>query len=251
MRAFFAALLLAVCCLPGLAGQRIPDGLPPVDFDQDTLSLPPAYFPELPPQLATWLEERSYRIPQVHDKYIEWCTEGYQRLGRYNVVIGDFDGHDGQDWVVATFRDDTLKVFTCWNADTSSIEQLEISEFNMYPGGNTIHANLDGEMYPVGYGSFGYAGSTRNPILSFEIVTALVRCEWLNEDLTSGYFFNIHGDSTELPTVFHHDGLVLESGGDMFDGRFVRYYDKGRWIRFYHFKAICKAVLDTLRYKDI
>ncbi len=245
MRTIIPVLLLALCCLPGLARQQEAENLPTVDFSQDTLSLPPAYFPELPPPLAAWLEQRSYRIPQVHEQYIEWCTEGFQKHDRYNVVAGNFDGQGEPDWVFATFRDDTLKAFICWNADTCSIEQLDISEFDMYPGGNTINS-LESDKYPIGYSSSSYNGTR---ILTFKIILANVRKDWLNIDISS-YLQKIYGDSTELPTAFHHDGIIFERGGDMFEGGFIRYFDNDRWIRFYHYIAESKAVLDTLHYKD-
>jgi hypothetical protein len=220
MRMTLIALLLAVCCLPGLAQQETKK-LPTVDFTQDTLSLPPAYFPELPTQLRAWLEQRSYRIPQVHDLYIEQFTEGFQKHDRYNVVAGNFDGQGEQDWVFATFRDDTLKAFACWNADTSSTEQLDIHEFDRYQDG---------------YTSIGYNGISA---LSFVATLTLVQSDWLNEDISSN-LNNIYGDSTELPTVFKHDGLIVASGGDMWVG-FIRYFINGQWIRFYHQEAEYKA----------
>ncbi len=224
---------------------RASSSLPPIDFTQDTLSLPPVYFPELPPELRAWLEEREYRIPQVHDLYIEQFTEGFQKRDRYNVVAGNFDGQGEQDWVFATFRDDTLKAFICWNADVNSIEQLDISEFDRYPGGLTI-SSLESDKYPIGYTSIGYRGTN---VLSFEIVLAIVRRDWLNEDVSSN-LQKIYGDSTALPTVFNHDGFVVNSDRDLWDGGFVRYYDKGRWLRFRHTEAELRATLDTLLLKE-
>ncbi len=215
-----------------------------LDTNRDTLSLPPAYFPELPPQLAAWLEQRKYRIPQVHDIYMEQFTGGFQKHDRYNVIHGNFDGQDERDWVVATFRDDTTKAFICWNADTSSIEQLDISEFDGYPDFSS-RRNKDFAPYPLGYGGVGFGG---RHIISFEIIAAKVRREWLKEDLSPDTYHNIYGDSTELPTVFYHDGLVLDSGGDMWDGGFVRYFYNGRWIRFWHHHASGKAVIDCTFY---
>ncbi|MBT4485421.1 MAG: hypothetical protein HOC71_17280 [Candidatus Latescibacteria bacterium] len=230
MRAKLVALLLAVCCLPGLAGQETKK-LPPVDFTQDTLSLPPAYFPELPPQLRAWLEQREYRIPQVHDLRIALFEDGcFNKLDKYNVAAGDFNGAGDQDWVFVTFRDDTLRAFICWDLNVDSIEQLDISEFFPDKGGYSKRSFRDEDF------------------ISFYIVLAKINKEWLNKSSVYG-IKKIYGDDRELPSPFSHDGFVFQSSGDMWDGGFVRYHQKGEWYRFYHYGAVMKATLDTLLLK--
>ena len=145
-------------------------------------------------------------------------------------------------------RDDTLKAFICWNADTCTIEQLDISEFDGYPYGLTI-SNKGADRYPFGYTRIGYIGYWRTHAISFEIIAATVRCDWLNDDSEFG-LDRIHGDSTELPATINHDGFVFASGGDMWDGGFVRYYFGGKWIRFRHYGAEGKATIDENYYDE-
>jgi hypothetical protein len=237
-KAAIAALLAILALSPARAEMRtIVEGLPPVDWDQDTLSLPPAYFPEMPEQLCAWLEVREYRIPQVHDMLLD----EFQSHSKYNMLPGNLDGVDGQDWIFITFKNDTSKAYICWNSDTSKIEQLEISEFDRYPGGYNKKSK-ESEKYPIGYKGFGISGKQ---YLSFEIISSLVRSEWLNEDILSN-IRNIYGDSTSLPKYFSHDGIIFATCRDRWNGGFIRYFYNGKWLRFWHSVAEARATLDTL-----
>lgn len=229
MRIFTLFLFLVLCALsPARAEMRtIVEGLPPVDWDQDTLSLPPAYFPEMPEQLRAWLEAREYRIPQVHDSFIDTFGEGVLLKHRkYNIISGNFDETNGQDWVVVTIDFNELKAFICWKSDTCDIQQLDISEFDSYPKG-----------YRLFY-------SQENNIRSYVSILACVRKEWLNSE-SSSIIENIHGDNTELPLSFSHDGFVLESGGDMWNSAYIRYFVNGKWLNIYHEEALKKATMDA------
>ncbi len=204
MRTLLIALLLAVCSLPGLAQQSVTKKLPPIVFTQDTLALPPAYFPEMPGNVRTWLEVRHYRIPQMNPAESDVPIEG-----KHNVICGNFDGTGADDWAAIVFRTDTLKAFVFFDSDTTRIEQLNIDDI-----GTTIEI-------PDWMKSYG----------SFNILLEMIDQKNLNETPLT-HFEKISEKSLAELMPFSHDALIISQSGDMAPFPATRYYHDRKWILF-------------------
>lgn len=195
---------LLIMSLPGLARPEN-EKLPPVDFTQDTLSLPPAYFPELPETIRAWLEVRNYRIPQMNPAELD-----YPLQGKHNVVNGDFDGSGKEeDWAMIIFRTDTLKTYVFYESDTTEYEQLNIDGIP-----NTIKI-------PDWMESYG----------SFNLHLRKVDRQALN-NTPRQQFMEISTNELHKLQPFTHDGLIIDQGGDMAPYPFTRYYHDGTWVLF-------------------
>jgi hypothetical protein len=74
--------------------------------------LPPSAFPELPPNIARWLEANGYTIPQ-----------SYYPKKRNNLIRGHFKQSGQTDWAVLASRDSHSSIIIFWNGsekDTTS-----------------------------------------------------------------------------------------------------------------------------------
>lgn len=205
MRAIIPVLLLALCCLPGLARQDTPAGLPTVDFSQDTLSLPPAYFPELPQPLAAWLEQRSYRIPQMNPAESDIPIEGIN-----NVISGNFDGTGKDDWAAIVFRSDTIKAFVFFNSDTTRIEQINIIE----------KSKFEDEMKTMKIHSWYH---------SFHLLL-YKRDKELLINKTRPPLDHLSGDTLSILLPWTHDAFIVDRISDMAPPGTVRYYKDNKWF---------------------
>ncbi len=78
----------------------------------DTVRIKPAKFPGLPVEIASWLEEKGYIIPQTMFN------------GRSNVILGEYMIRGQQDVAVLAMRDTLMDVLVFEKSTTDSVHTL-------------------------------------------------------------------------------------------------------------------------------
>ena len=177
------------------------------DFNQDTLSLPPEYFPKLPPELHIWLENNQYRIPQVTPRMSE-----IPFVGPHNVINGNFDGTGEEDWAAIVFRADTVKAFVFFDTDTTQIEQFNVIEESAAVKGIKTF-------------KIGYWYSNFHLFLKRIDKATLIENWQMPSDPDSG-------DTLDFLLPWTHDALIIYRLEDMAPPGPVRYYHEKKWYFF-------------------
>ncbi len=162
MRNTLIILTILSCTRVSLFAQPIPDKW--LEADKNTLRLSPSDFPDLPPEIAGFLAEGGYTIPQCFD------TEE-----PHNVIRGEFTVPGQTDWAVLASKERVSAIFVFRGGSIEDYYKLAEAPDKNYlegVGGNKIGffraIGLADEKFIIGHYQ-AYGGTKPPPIDHFGI----------------------------------------------------------------------------------
>jgi len=110
---------------------------PPLPAGLDTLKLPPAFFPALPANIKTYLEQRGIMIPQC-----------WTRKRAHNVIRGQFTAPGSRDWAALCLMNDSIFILVFPQGDTAkpielAREKVDKWEAHYFPGQTAFNRLLE------------------------------------------------------------------------------------------------------------